>query len=105
MMKDKDYTIGEDAFNFFFSLIGRFNHYAFFTKKLWKKVKGFEDEDEAEVKCAFMSLWVNNTLGIPTYPVGMSWCNYYGDKSCFDEYINKWMPVFNAFQDWVNTQR
>ena len=51
-MKDKDYTIGEDAFNFFFSLIGRFNHYAFFTKKLWKKVKGFEDEDEAEVKCA-----------------------------------------------------
>lgn len=52
-----------------------------------------------------MSLWTNNTLGIPTYPVGMSWCNYYGDKSCFDEYINKWMPVFNAFQDWANAQR
>lgn len=70
-----------------------------------KKVKGFENEDEAEVKCAFMSLWTNNTLGIPTYPVGMSWCNYYGDKRCFDEYINKWMPVFNAFQDWANAQR
>ena len=70
-----------------------------------KKVKGFEDEDEAEVKCAFMSLWTNNTLGIPTYPVGMSWCNYYGDKRCFDEYINKWMPVFNAFEDWANAQR
>ena len=34
---------------FFFSCIGYFNHYAFFTKKLWKKVEGFEDTDEAEV--------------------------------------------------------
>ena len=105
MMKDKDYTIGEDAFNFFFSLLGYFNYYEFFTKELRRKVKGFKNKDEAEVKCAFMSLWTYNTLGIPTYPVGMSWSNYYGDKKLFDEYINEWMPIFNAFKDWVNKQR
>ena len=56
MIKERDYSIGKDSFNFFFSLIGIFNHYEFFTEKLWKKVDGFEDKDEAEVKCAFMSL-------------------------------------------------
>ena len=34
MTKAKDYSIGEDAFNFFFGLLGVFNHYEFFTKKL-----------------------------------------------------------------------
>ena len=104
-MKDKAYTIGEDAFNFFFSLLGYFNHYEFFTKELWRKVKGFKNKDEAEVKCAFMSLWTYNTLGIPTYPAGMSWSNYYGDKKLFDDYINEWTPIFNAFKDWINKQR
>lgn len=105
MIENKDYTIGEDAFNFFFSLIGRFNHSTFFTKELWRKVEGFKYTDEAEVKCAFMSLWVNNTFGIPTYPTGMTWCNYDGDKKLFDEYINEWMPLFKAYRDWSNTQR
>ena len=105
MEKDKDYSIGEDAFNFFFSLIGRFNHYTFFTKELWRKVDGFENEDEAEVKCAFMSLWTKQTLGISTYPSGMAWSVYYGNEKIFNDYINKWTPLFKAFQDWINGQR
>jgi hypothetical protein len=32
----------------FFNLVGVFCHYSFFTEKLWKKVKGFENKDEAE---------------------------------------------------------
>ena len=101
----KDYKIGKDAFEFFFELIGVFNHYSFFTDKLWKKVDGFENEDEAEVKCAFMSLWVGQHLGIYTYPVGSSWCHYNGNRESYDEYIKKWDSVFKAFQDWKYEQR
>lgn len=102
---EKDYTIGKDAFEFFFGLIGIFNHYAFFTKKLWKKVEGFKDKDEAEVKCAFMSLWTNHVLGISTYPEGSAWCNYHGDRESFDKYMDEWMPLLVAFKDWANKQR
>lgn len=103
-MKVKNYSIGKDAFNFFFNLIGIFNHYEFFTKKLWKKVDGFENKDEAEVKCAFMSLWTENMLGICTYPVGMTWSTYCGNREIFNEYIKEWTPVFEAFQDWAIKQ-
>ena len=104
-MRQKDFSVGRDAFEFFFGLIGVFNHYAFFTKKLWKKVEGFKDKDEAEVKCAFMSLWAHRHLGIRSYPVGAAWCCYNGDKSCFDDYIREWKPVFNAFMDWMYKSR
>ena len=104
-MKVKDYSIGKGAFNFFFNLIGIFNHYEFFTKKLWKKVDGFENKDEAEIKCAFMSLWTKQMLGIPTYPTGITWSNYYGNSKIFNEYIKEWTPVFEAFQDWAIKQR
>lgn len=104
-MRQKDFSIGRDAFEFFFGLIGIFNHYAFFTKKLWKKVEGFKDKDEAEVKCAFMSLWALRYLGIRSYPVGAAWCCYNGDKSCFDDYIQEWKPVFHAYMDWMYKQR
>lgn len=104
-MKEKDYSIGKDAFEFFFGLLGVFNHYAFFTKKLWKKVEGFKDKDEAEVKCAFMSLWARRYLGICTYPVGAAWCCYDASRSLFDEYIKAWAPVFRAFQDWQYKSR
>ena len=104
-MRQKDFSIGRDAFEFFFGLIGIFNHYAFFTQKLWKNVEGFNDKDEAEVKCAFMSLWTNHVLGISTYPVGSAWCNYHGDMESFDKYMDEWMPLLVAFKDWANKQR
>ena len=100
-----DYTIGKDAFEFFFGLIGVFNHYSFFTEKLWRKVDGFKDKDEGEVKCAFMSLWTFHKLGIITYPVGGSWCTYQGSGESFNVYMDEWKPVFNAFMEWVNKQR
>lgn len=102
---DKDYSIGKDAFEFFFELVGIFNHYSFFTKKLWKKVDGFKDKDEAEVKCAFMTMWAQRRLGIVTYPVGASWCTYDGSRELFDEYIKAWRPVFMAYMDWQYKSR
>lgn len=102
---EKDCKIGKYAFEFFFWLIGVFNHQSFFTKKLWKKVDGFKDVDEAEVKCAFMSLWTGQHLGINSYPVGASWCSYDGDRALFDDYIKKWKPVFMAYRDWQYKSR
>ena len=97
--------IEKGAFEFFFGLIGVFNHLSFFTEKLWKKVNGFDDVDEAEVKCAFMSLWARQHLGIISYPVGASWSSYNGDKVLYDEYINHWKPVFMAYEEWINKSR
>ena len=103
--REKDYSCGEDTLEFFFGCIGRFNHYGYFTNKLWKKVKGFEKEDEAEVKCAFMSLWTKHTLGITTYPCGSSWCTIHGNEEFFNSYVEKWKPIFEDFDNWCISQR
>lgn len=97
--------IDKKGCEFFFSCIGYFNHYSFFTKKLWRNVKGFEDTDEAEVKCAFLSMWAYNSLGLTSYPVGTAWCNYYGSLESFCELLDVWNPVFVAFNKWVESQR
>ena len=101
----KDYSCGEDTLKFFFGCMGCFNHYSYFTNKLWKKVKGFENEHEAEVKCAFLSLWTKHTLGITTYPCGSSWCTIHGNEEIFNSYVEKWEPVFEDFDNWCIKQR
>jgi hypothetical protein len=45
-LTDKEYEIAQWCFE----LVGVFNHYRFFTDKLWRKVSGFKNKDEAEVK-------------------------------------------------------
>ena len=97
--------IDKKGCEFFFGCIGYFNHYAFFADKLWKKVEGFQDEDEAEVKCAFLSLWAYNSLGLTSYPAGSAWCCYYGSPETFFDYVKRWQPVFDAFNKWVESQR
>lgn len=90
--------------DWFFGLVGYFNHYSFFTKKLWKKVKGFKDHDEAEIKCVFMHYWFHNKFGCFTFPCGLSWfaeC----DEETFNKYIEKYKPIFDAFIEWCREQR
>lgn len=101
----KDYSCGEDTLEFFFRCMAYFNRYSYFTDKLWKKVKGFENEHEVEVKCAFLSLWTKHTLGITTYPVGCSWCTIHGNEEFFNSYVEKWKPVFEDFDNWCIEQR
>ena len=90
---------------FFVSLCGKFGHYEFFTKELWRKVKGFKDKDEGEVKCAFLSVWTKNELDIITYQVGSSWSCHCGSESFFNDYVEEWKPVFEDFAKWVESQR
>ena len=102
---DKDYSCGEDTLRFFFGCIGRFNHYSYFANKLSKKVEGLDNEDEAEIKCAFMSLWTKHTLGITTDPCGSSWCMSYGSEEYFNSYVGKWKLVFEDFENLCISQR
>lgn len=104
-MDEKDYSISKDAFDFFFKCIGYFNHYSYFTKELWRKVKGFEKEDEANIKCAFLSVWVHDTMGINTCPLGCAWSWMNCSDEAYENYIKEFEPIFDDYTDWCNSQR
>ena len=98
------------AINWFIDLAGIFGHHAFFTKELWRKVEGFEDEDPAQIIAAFLHWWVRDEFGFQNHPCGATWttCSptkYYEDDECFDDYIKHYMPVFRAYSDWMIRQR
>ena len=94
----------KELVEWFFDLVGYFNHYEFFTKKLWKKVKGFEKEDEAEIKCMFMHYWFHYKFGYYTCPCGSSWFTVV-DKDSYDSYITKYKPVLDFFATWATDQK
>ena len=85
-------------FEWFFNLVGYFNHYSFFTERQWKNIKDFENKDEAEIKCAFMHYWFHHRFGYFTCPVGMSWFAEVSENS-YNEYIKEYEPVLNAFEE------
>jgi len=105
MFHEKHYIINEDALTFFFDANAIFCRHEYFSKQLWRKVKGFEKEDEAEVKCAFLSSWAKETMNIVTYPVGAAWCTMYGKQEYFDDYIKKYKPLFKDYGEWCMMQR
>lgn len=88
----------------FFNLVGYFNHYAFFTEKKWKEIGGFEKHDEAEIKCAFMHYWFHHKFHYFTIPVGMAWFAEVRESS-YNNYIEGYKPVINAFEQWLWSQR
>ncbi len=89
---------------FFINLSGVFGHYSFFTQKLWKKVKGFEKEDEAEIIAAFLNYWFHNQFGFYTCPCGSGWFAELGED-CYNDYITKYIPLFEAYSEWCTRQR
>lgn len=99
-MTDKEEKIA----SWFFGLIGAFNHYSFFADKLWREVKGFKDEDEAEIKAAFMHYWFHHTFGYYTCPCGSSWFAEL-DKESYENYIEKYKPVIEEYINWCEQQR
>lgn len=94
----------KDIFKWCFNLVGYFNHYSFFTKELWRKVKGFKNVDEAEIKCAFMHYWFHHKFGYFTCPCGSSWFAELGEEF-YNKYIEDYKPVLKAFEQWKIKQR
>ena len=100
MMNKREKELAE----WFFNLVGYFNHYSFFTKELWRKVKGFKNYDEAEIKCAFMHKWFHDKFKYFTCPVGMGWFCEVSEDS-YRNYIKDFESVFDAFVKWKIEQR
>lgn len=94
----------KETCTWFFNLVGYFNHYSFFTEKQWKNIKGFENQDEAEIKCAFMHYWFHYKFNCFTAPVGVGWFSEVSENS-YNEYIKEYEPVLNAFEEWKMKQR
>ena len=90
---------------FFVNLSGIFGHYEFFTKELWRKVPGFKKEDKAEVIAAFLHYWFHNKFkDFYTCTCGSGWFASLG-KECYEGYIEKYKPVFEAYANWYEKQR
>lgn len=89
---------------YFVSLAGIFGHYEFFTKELWRKVDGFKKEDKAEVIAAFLHYWFHNEFGFYTCPCGCGWFSDLGED-CYNNYIEKYKPLFDAYYQWQLKQR
>ena len=98
--KQRDLEIAE----WFFDLVGVFNHYGFFREKLWNKVKGFEKTDEAEIKVMFMHLWFHHKFGYWTTTCGSGWFAELGEECCDEDY-KEFQPVVDAYIEWVGQQR
>ena len=90
---------------FFISLCGKFGHYEFFTKELWRNVKGFKNEDKAEVIAAFLHYWFHNEYGFNTCPCGSGWFSNFEEEEYYNKYIEKYKPLFKAYNEWCIKQR
>ena len=81
------------------------SRYDFFKKRLWKKVKGFKNWDEAEIVIAFATARLKN-LGIYTRPCGIGWSSFVDwTKEGVEEYLKDYQPVFEAYSKWCMSQR
>lgn len=89
---------------YFIGMAGVFGHYEFFTKELWRKVKGFKKADKAEIIAAFLHYSFHNKFGFYTCPCGMEWFANL-DKECYEGYIKKYEPLLKAYIDWLIKQR
>ena len=90
---------------FFINLSGIFGHYKFFTNELWRKVKGFKKADKGEIIAVFLHYWFHNKFGFNTCPCGSSWFAEFKDQEFYDEYIEKYKPVLQAYNKWCVDQR
>lgn len=94
----------EDLIKTLFYQIVILSHYDYFKKKLWKKVKGFENKDEAKVIIAFASALLRNK-GIYTQPCGCAWCSFDWKQEDLEGYFKEYQPVFEDYGKWWMSQR
>jgi predicted AlkP superfamily phosphohydrolase/phosphomutase len=105
----------KDVVSFLFDCNGKFSHYEYFTKELWRKVKGRKKEDRGEVHAMFLHLWLRQMYGTFSIPCGMAWYSYMDereypyDNGCaerlFNEYIDDWKDIIDDYNKWVVKQR
>lgn len=100
-MKTKE----EELIEYFFSMIGFFSHYSYFTKELYKtRVKRLKNVDRGEVIAAVLSSSIKQELGYNVMPVGCSWGTIMPEDSV-KEYQEEWKDLYEDFVNWQLEQR
>lgn len=85
------------------NLCGVFGQYRFFTDKLWKKVKGFKNTNEAEIFNYFMIAELYSR-GIYYCGSGMTWGSPCDKETC-EQYLANFEAIGKAYRDWRISQR
>ena len=93
----------QDGIQILLNLCGIFGHHRFFTDKLWQKVKGFKNADEAEILNYFMIAELYNK-GLYYCGVGSSWGSPCNKEMC-EQYLSKFEVIGKAYRDWCIRQR
>ena len=93
----------QDGIQILLNLCGIFGRHRFFTDKLWQKVKGFKNADEAEILNYFMIAELYNK-GLYYCGVGSSWGSPCDKETC-EQYMEKYAKVGKAYRDWYISQR
>lgn len=96
---------GMDILEFIFYTNANFTRYTFFSKELWRKVKGFKDYDKCDVHAAFLHWWLEGEFGLKRFPVGCAWFSSFDSEQFHENYLEKYRPLFDAYQDWCYKQR
>ena len=106
-MENKIYFSEEtqDVIDFLFSYNRKFIHYSYFSKELWRKVKGRKDEDRGEVHAMFIHRWLHQKDGTYSTPCVCAWYNFMDDREYpydngtaekqFNDYIEKCLKNFS----------
>lgn len=81
-----------------------FEQRAFFTQELWRDVEGFKDCNRTDIITAFLEYWLYNKYGFCTAPAWFDLCTPVS-KERFDEYMEIFKPVFDAYDKWIEEQR
>lgn len=93
----------QDGIQILLNLCGVFGHYEFFTDKLWKKVKGFKNADEAEILNYFMISELYSK-GLYYCSLGMTWGSPCDKETC-EHYLEKFAAVGKAYREWRISKR
>lgn len=93
----------QDGIQILLNLCGVFGHHEFFTDKLWKKVKGFKNADEAEILNYFMISELHSK-GLYYCGLGMTWGSPCDKETC-EQYLEKFAAVGNAYRKWCISKR
>ena len=71
--------------------------------ELWKKVKGFKNEDEAEILNYFMIAELYSK-GLYYCGIGISWGSPCDKETC-EQYLQKFEKLREAYRSWCISQR
>ena len=85
----------QDGIQILLSLCGVFGHHRFFTDKLWQKVKGFKNADEAEILNYFMIAELYSK-GLYYCGVGSSW-----GSPCDKKHVINTYPILRLLEKHI----